>query len=142
VQSLDKPINVLRLAFPDHQYNPSVFPERNYIAPISGNISLPLGTPEIRTCLWHDSPVFAPVHVPKTSVHEDHFSRAREDNVRLSCKVGTMKAVPEAHLVKQGADDALGLRIATTNTGHAHTSLCGRKNIRHERTLSYHQRVE
>ena len=53
-----------------------------------------------------------------------------------------MKAVPEAHLLKKGPDDALRLSVATPNAGHAQASLCGRKNIRHESPLSDHKRDE
>jgi hypothetical protein len=141
LSQLDRePICVLCLTFPDNQYGPAAFFQSSDIAPVSGNVALSFDTPEIRTRLWHDSPVFAPVHVPEASVHEDYFSCAREDNVRLSWKVWPIKAVPEAHLVKQGPDDALGLSIATPNAGHAQASLCGSKNVRHERALSDHKR--
>jgi hypothetical protein len=83
VQPRGELVHVLGLTFPDDQHSPSVLPERSYVTPISGNISLPFRTPEIRICLRYDSPVFASVHVPKTSMHKDHFSRARKHDVRF-----------------------------------------------------------
>ena len=65
------------LAFPDHEHSPANLPQLSGVPSIPFRISRSLCLPELGIRFRYDSAESTLVHVPETTVNEDHSSMFR-----------------------------------------------------------------
>ena len=56
--------------------------------------------------------------MPKTTMHENHFLAARENQVRFAGKHLSMQSVPEPTTMHKASDQKFGFRITPSNPSH------------------------
>ena len=78
--------------------------------------------------------------VPEAAMDEDHFSKARENEVGRTRQVAPMESVTETHSMNDSTHDQFGLGVSMPNTRHPLAALGLGERIDHVRTIA--QRVE
>ena len=74
--------------------------------------------------------------VPKASVHEDCPATRRKYHIGTARQIATVKTIPVSQPVHESPNKHLGLRVPTTNKGHALASLFRRKSVHRSRSKS------
>ena len=109
------PFDVASPAFPDDEHGPASGLELSTIALIASHIAAAFVLPELGVRGGRDFPITTAMHVPKASMHKDHFSMSRQDQIRSSRQSLLVQSKSKAHLMDQGSHNHLRLRIARTN---------------------------
>lgn len=110
-------------AFPDGECLPAGFSKLTHVAAVAFAIPRPFGLPEFSVRFRSNSTVPATMHVPEASVNKNDFVVPRQDKVRFSGQVFSVKAKSESHLMHQTSHNHFRFRILAADTRHVERSL-------------------
>jgi hypothetical protein len=129
---------ILSLTFPNDDRLPTRFSQLSNGSAIAPLIALQLRGPELRVRCRTLPPFAAAVAMPKTSVHEDHRSVFREDQIRHTGQIAPVKpeAVPES--MRRPSDGKLRTGVLAAHSRHIPTALFLRKVIHKYLALTRH----
>jgi len=111
-------VEVLGLAFPNHQTPVPKLPELFNALGISDNIALELFLPELDIGLGHSRPLATFMNMPEAAMNEDHSLPAGKDDVGSAGKVFAMQTETVAEGVEELADTEFGLGVLAADSGH------------------------
>ncbi len=121
--------NFTGLAFPHNNYLPAKFFQVLFWQRITLNISLKFTRPEICTAFRGigKRAVFMPV--PITSMYENYCPIFRQNNIRVSWEISSMKSETESWFVQERADRKFRGCILRANSRHIPTAMFFRDSI-------------
>ena len=122
----------LRLTFPNRENAPAGGFERRPVLFVARYVPSALFAPEFSPRFWNDAAPPAVVTVPEAAVHEDDGAVFRENNIRLSRQVFSVKAVSVSKGVKDRADPHFRLGIPALYRSHVPAALFRAVNIGHD----------
>ena len=124
-------VEILGLAFPDHENVPAHFPECGLVDSITAGVPVQLGPPEFLTLgrLRGAIPRTAVVAMPEATVNEDHLTSQAEYEVRATGEVARVKTVAIPEGVYEPPNSHLGFRILGSDSAHSFAAFTNRERI-------------
>ena len=105
-------------AFPYNQDTPARLAKIFDIAPVTGDVRIELGPPELCACRWDRSEPTSLVAMPETTMNKDGYPMAAEDNVGPTRQITRRKHESEAQSMQRAPELQLRLRVPAANCGH------------------------
>lgn len=125
-QFFEQTLGAGNLAFPDNERSPPQTFQGDGVPLIAAFVAEDLLQPVFTIGLRNPGSSATTVTMPETTVHEDNFAFAGEDDVGLAGKILRMETVSKSHGVQQAADGEFRRGVGAFDGAHCAAALFGR----------------